>query len=176
MATTTYYFDGHSGITDVSGFWVNDSGAFDGDTATRATIAIGGTGNYLRGVGTTAPGSGTTITQVRARINTGGVGATPVQTNADVYSADETELLGSASDVIDNSTTWGSYVTLTPPTGGWSWTELQELIIRFKPASGVDPDPYSYCAGSGEIEVTYDDPDAELTNIVSISNVVSITL
>ncbi len=174
MATTTYYFDGHSGITDPDSVWSNDANAFNGDNTTNASVSTSGDSsvNYLQGVGTTAPTTGTAITQVRVRIDGGSAGHT-----------------------------YGSYDTLTPPSGGWSWSEVNGLVVRIVGALGMPGDYYvrAYIRSSGaedlgqpetyiasffgtfnaykvEIEVTHDDPTSELENVVSISNVVSITL
>ena len=69
MAVSTYYFDGHNGITDPDSAWTNEAYVFDGnpDTSTYGTSGSSSS-NYLLGKGTTAPSSGGIITQVRAKI------------------------------------------------------------------------------------------------------------
>jgi hypothetical protein len=92
---------GVSTILDPNGVWTDDANAFDGSTATAATIPYNTEGsttsNYLYGKGTTAPSTGASITQVRAR--------------------------------LDDGTGYGSYVTLSAPTGGWTWTKVQDLSV-----------------------------------------------
>lgn len=42
MAVTTYYIDGHSGISDPNGVWSNDANAFNGSLADIATCSTAG--------------------------------------------------------------------------------------------------------------------------------------
>lgn len=173
MATTTYYFDGHNSISDPASVWSNESNAFNGNNTDSASTTTSFISNeYLVGDGTNAPTSGPTITQVRARIDGGSAGHA-----------------------------YGSYTTLIPPTGGWSWNDVNLLSVYIVGVDagggtyGLSAPIYSggveelgvpevvigsffgtYNVYKVDVEVTYDDPDAELTNIVSISNVVSITL
>jgi hypothetical protein len=96
----TYYFNASdSGPTDSSNAWTNDANAFDGNTGTAATCSTDGT--VLSGAGTTAPTSGGAISRVRARI----------------YS----ELSGGGG------AGWGSYSTLSTPSGGWTWQKVNDL-------------------------------------------------
>lgn len=107
MAVDTYYFDASdAGPTDVSTQYTDDANAFDGSTVTFAFNT--GEDYFLNGTGTDAPTSGDAISQVRARA-----------------------YLGSSLDAGD----WSSYVVLSEPSGGWDWTKVNDLEVRF---SGTD--------------------------------------
>jgi len=135
--TNTYYFDGSQGISDPDNDWQNDSNAFDSSTSTYSyTFAIGSnTYAYLKGEGTSAPSSGGNITQVRARIYGGGndlslgKGGT---IEASIYTDNAAENIGYiyATSTSENVPVWGNYVTLTTPTGGWTWAKIQNLESR----------------------------------------------
>lgn len=104
-ALTTVYFDGSLGITDANNAWTNDANAFNGDTIAFATA--GGTqsptSGALVGAGTSGSiSSGSTILSVRARL----------------YGGNPT------------TRTWGSWVTLTAPTGGWTSANIKSLETR----------------------------------------------
>lgn len=153
MAVDTYYFDtSDGGPTDTDGVFTNDANAFDGNTGTSSTT--GGQGstssNFLMGEGTDAPSAGLTITQVRARIY-GGSPVSEIPMTATIFSDALAESLG----VVVSSTTggYGSYTTLSTPTGGWTWAGLQALEVKI----------YKNTASAGsttvsrvEIEVTSD--------------------
>jgi hypothetical protein len=132
-AVATYYFDGSdAGPTDPDNAWTNDANAFDGSTATDAiTLTSGGvSSNFLLGEGTTAPSSGGVITQVRARIY---IGSGDDGTAAAIYTDSLAELLGTANSGSANN--HGSYVSLSTPTGGWTWAKLQALEVKiYRPA------------------------------------------
>ena len=96
----TFYVDGHTSITDTSNNWNNDANAFDGDTGTSADTSAG---DNLVGVGTNAPSTGNTISQVRMRF------------------------YGSLNG---GSFSWSSYATLSTPSGGWTWAKVQALEAR----------------------------------------------
>ena len=102
---TTIYFDGSISITDAKNVWANDANAFNGDTTTFATA--GGTqgvnSGALVGAGTSGSiSSGSTILSVRARLYGGGL----------------------------TTRSWGSWVTLTAPTGGWTPANVKSLETR----------------------------------------------
>lgn len=102
---TTVYFDGSISITDANTAWTNDANAFNGNTTTFATA--GGTqsptSGALVGAGTSGSiGSGSTILSVRARLYGGGL----------------------------TTRTWGPWVTLTAPTGGWTSANIKSLEAR----------------------------------------------
>lgn len=113
MAVDTFYFDGHTSITDPGGVWTNDSNVFDGSTTTNAVASSNGStsSNYLEGQGTNASGITGTITQVRARIRG--------------YSA------------LDNGYEYSAYDTLNEPSGGWSLAAVQDLEVRIWRTGGV---------------------------------------
>lgn len=114
MTVDTYYFDGHISTGDPDSAWSNDANLFDGSTATNSVTNSTGdtTSNFITGTGTTA---GTSylgkITQVRARIYGGSAGAD-----------------------------WGSYVTLSAPSGGWTWGELSNGLSVRVYADSIPPD------------------------------------
>lgn len=129
----TYYFDGHSGITDTGNAWANDANAFDSSTATAATTnQVAGTisSNFLYGEGTTAPTSGGTITSVQFRISLITPDGPGVGANAVVYTAGQAQNLGSISNIGNGGQNWSSYTTLSTPTGGWTWAKIRELGIK----------------------------------------------
>lgn len=104
-ALTTVYFDGSISVTDPRNAWTNDANAFNGDTTTFATA--GGTqgpnSGALVGAGTSwSIGSGSIILSVRARLYGGGL----------------------------TTRTWGPWVTLTTPTGGWTSANIKSLETR----------------------------------------------
>jgi len=132
--TTTYYFDAHNGYVDDWTAWSFESGAFNGNTSSLATTgwpsSSYGYGD-LRGKGTDAPTSGSTISTVRARAFGGTVAANdPVY--SEIYTDPFSEHLGTAIAPTDES--WGEYVSLSTPTGGWNWTKLNNLNVSiYKP-------------------------------------------
>lgn len=106
MAQTTYYVDAHTGITDLEEVWIGDSNAFNGNTTDFAYIQASGDyiTNALRGVGTTAPDTGTdtiTLVEVRGYVSDNGTG-----------------------------TGWSGYTTLSEPTGGWTWEKVNGLTLH----------------------------------------------
>lgn len=129
----TYAFDAHLNTVpgtpdDPNSVWTNDANGFDGSTATITTTTTAGStaSNYLYGKGTAAPASGGAITQVRVRIYSA---AAVDITAAHVYTAGLAQDLGTATSAVAGST-WGSYVVLTTPTGGWSWSVVQQLEVK----------------------------------------------
>lgn len=105
MADTYFFNISDGGPTDADTVWTDDASAFDGSTTTFAFTTSVGTvsSNFLLGEGTDAPTSGGTITQVRARLYASGNVGTPG---------------------------FGSYTTLTAPTGGWDWTKVDALEVK----------------------------------------------
>jgi len=128
----TYYFDiSDGGATDADAVWTDpDSDVFDGSTLTYSQGATAGStsSNFLFGAGTSAPTSGNTITQVRARIYAYNAGTT---TSAAIYTDGLGELLGTPTN--NNSTgggSWDSYATLSTPAGGWTWQKVNDLEVK----------------------------------------------
>lgn len=148
MAVDTYYFDvSDAGPTDIDGAFTNDANAFDGSTSTSASTSSVGTTdeNYLRGDGTNAPASGGTISQVRARLYATSSSGTR---SATIYTSTN-ESIGTATQTSAVAS-WGSYTTLSTPTGGWDWSKVQSLYVKLY-GSDVSFPNFFYRA---EIEVT----------------------
>lgn len=154
--TATYYFDGSdAAASDPDAGWTNDANAFDGSTTTYAdTSQDGGSSLYnLFAEGTDAPASGGTITSVRARVwaYRGGPGSS---IQADIYTDGLAELLGSPT--ASSSTAggaWGSYTSLSTPTGGWTWAKVQALECNAWPNNAINNLMELYRV---EVEVTYE--------------------
>lgn len=70
MAVATYYFDGHTTVSDVDSNWSDESNFVDDSAVTSAYASLEGSTstNYLLVTGTTAPSSGGEISQVRAKL------------------------------------------------------------------------------------------------------------
>lgn len=134
--TATYYFDGTGGISDLSASWTNDANAFDGNTGTSATATANTPTDppsiaFLYAKGTTAPTTGDTIFQVRARTYGGVTGTAGGVLNARVYTASLAENLGLVSNTNANATPgYSSYTTLTAPSAGWTWAVLDSLEVK----------------------------------------------
>ena len=106
MPVATYYFDGSdAAATDPSAVWTDETNADDGSTVTYASVASSGSVsvNFILIEGTDSPASGDGIIRVRARVYGG--------SNLD-------------------GGNYGSYYTLTTPTGGWTWAVLQALEVK----------------------------------------------
>lgn len=145
----TYYFDASdAGATDPNSVWTNDANAFDGNTATSATVSVSGStsSNYLKAEGTNAPSSGGNITQVRARVNDNS-GSDIAE--ATIYTDGLAESLGSPQSPF--GTGWGSYVVLSTPSGGWTWVKVAALEVKIYSISGAGG------VTRVEVEVTSDD-------------------
>lgn len=111
----TYYINASdSGPTDAGSNWTNDANAFDGNLATSASTTALGNADTLVAGGTNAPILSYTISQVRARI------------------------YASANNV---SGLFGSYVTLTTPSGGWTWQKVNDLTTSIGTSQGAPPPP-----------------------------------
>lgn len=159
-ATVTYYFDGSdAAATDPNAVWTNEANIFDNDAtpSTQAnTITVGSeSSNYAMAEGTNAPASGGTIIQVEARVNlkfeTAGGGAVTSVTK--IYTDALAETLGTITDATSSGTQhWTSYVTLSTPSGGWTWAKIQALETKtyLTVRTGGQNDVYKI-----EIQVTY---------------------
>jgi len=157
-SVATYYFDGSdAAATDPNSVWTNDANAFDGSTATNASVTTTGSvsTNYLMAEGTDAPGSGGAISQVRARIYGSKTGA-GAGVNAAIYTNGLSELLGTPIvAATTGSAAYGSYTTLSTPSGGWDWAKVQALEIKIYGSTGV-----AFTSGEAfrvEVEVTSGD-------------------
>jgi len=175
--STTYYFDGHTSITDPNNQWTNDANAFDGNTATSATsgTTAGSTSsNYLYGIGTTAPLGGNTITQVQARVYgsaSGGLTGT-----VDIFNSNLATQLGSIT-VSGFPAAYTGYTTLTAPAGGWSWSAINSLEVLAFPNGGNNINiavievlvTYATTAGTDfSIAMTTGTNDYTRTNVTSL--------
>jgi len=123
----TFYFDGHSGISDPDAVWTNDANAFDSDNISIASAsALGSTSsNFLLGQGTTAPAAGFPIRLVQVRSYSFSF---DYIVTINIYSAGLGELLGTVS--VGGGTGFGAYVDLAAPTGGWTWQKVQDLEAK----------------------------------------------
>jgi hypothetical protein len=153
LSASSYYFDASDAATsDPNGVWGSDASAFNGDTSTNAITSTAGDDslNYLMGEGTNAPTSGRIIDSVRVRIYSTQVnGAT---SNAKIYTDGLAEVLGTATN---NSSTadYGSYVTLSTPSGGWTWQKINDLEIKLYQSGGTGSP--SIQVAKVEIQVLY---------------------
>ncbi len=128
---STYYLDGSdAGVTDPAGAWTDDANAFDGSTATIASTSAP-TGSlssrFLKAEGTNAPAAGGAITQVRARVYA--VNSGDSSGGAGIYTDGLGELLGTPFHDVAFAG-WNSYVTLSAPSGGWTWAKIQALETK----------------------------------------------
>lgn len=130
----TYYFDASdAGPTDADAAWQNLSNGFDGSITTVAQANVASmngndTTQVLFAEGTNAPSEGAVILGVRVRI----YGATSPDSHshsAKVYTNGLGEVLGTAT-MSSSTTNWGSYTTLSVPTGGWTWSVIQSLEVK----------------------------------------------
>ena len=157
--TNIYRFDAHQGISNPDFAWDLQSNAFDSIHNTYASLNTSTTANnpnvnYLQGTGTTAPSSNSnTILGVRFRINAGTQTAGLSTTGRVATSTDE--ILGTATDITDSGTAYGSWVNLSTPTNGWTWQKLRDLKVRFYSTNAFTPDIWSVRAGIAEIEVIH---------------------
>lgn len=145
--TSVYYFDASdSGPT---GSATNPSQAFNSNNADAASN-IGIPPAYLVGGGTTAPTSGNTITLVRVR--TKGSSSQLFGLLAEVWTQGLGEQLGTAyaSDFI-----FGSWTSLSVPSGGWTWQKVNDLVVRFAYDEKNVGSGSSASAYIAEVEVTY---------------------
>lgn len=133
----TYYFNASdAAVSDPNAAWASDANAFDGSTTNSALTTIAGSdsSNYLMAEGTNAPTSGNAIASVMARVyasNTNGP-----TTNAKIYTDGLAEVLGIATN-DSVSAAWGSYVTLSTPSGGWTWQKVNDLEVKLYMTGGT---------------------------------------
>jgi len=150
----TYYFNGSdAAATDPDAVWTNDANAFDGLTTTSASVATTGStaSNFLLAEGTNAPTTGSTITQVRARIyaTTTSDDLNP-NMEAAIYTNALGELLGSPQK--SGLEGWGSWATLSTPSGDWTWQKINDLEVKVYRVGGILP--LTSNAFRVEVEVT----------------------
>lgn len=124
MPVATYYFDASvAGPTDPGAAWTNPANAFDGNTGTAATVTL--ENNSLTAQGTTAPTTGATISLVRARAYNSVNAAGFLQTNI----LDGAINIGIIS-ISSGSSGYTSYINLTVPSGGWTWSKIKNLNVE----------------------------------------------
>jgi hypothetical protein len=131
MSTVSGRFDlSDDASSDPNSVWTSDAYAFDTDNTTYAVTSTSGgvDSNYLFGGGSSVAGAGT-ISQVQVRIK-GRVQAETDYVYGAVYTDGLGELLGTASynGILPG---WGNYVTLNAPSGGWDWTKVAALEVKF---------------------------------------------
>lgn len=141
MAAQIYYFDGSdAAATDPDANWSSDANAFDGDITTFATPTLVGdtTTKYLMAEGTNAPSTGPAIGEVWARMF-GNSNVDSSVSTATIYTDGLAENLGSCINST-SAATYGSYVVLTAPSGGWTWAKVQSLEVKiaFTTDNGVN--------------------------------------
>jgi hypothetical protein len=143
VTKSTYYFDGSdSAASDPQGVWTNDSNAFDGSLTTAATTSslVSGSNNKLLAQGTNSPTSGDPITSVQARIYASkDDGNFAYNISADIFTDTHAENLGTVVNTPNTTTgAWGTYVTLSTPSGGWTWQKVNDLEVDiYKSGSAV---------------------------------------
>lgn len=172
MAVDIYYFDGSdAAATDPDAVWTNDSNAFDGSTSTGASTSGVDSGdhgstsvNFLKAEGTNAPSSGGNIIQVRARMHGSGDDQSGLsEAHAAIYTDNLGELLGTVDSLrgAGSPPDWDSYVTLSEPTGGWTWEKIQALEIKIY-NNGYDLNG-DYYITRVEIEVTSEEVETYIS-------------
>lgn len=131
--TNTYWFDASAGTTtDPNNVWTDDAYVTDNTQSTYAyTTTTGSTStNFLYGKGTNAPSMGGTITNVTVRA----WGWAPDGPSAHafvVYTSGLVEALGTNSNAFPGgSPGYNTAVTLSTPTGGWTWKKLRNLEFK----------------------------------------------
>ena len=124
-----FYFNGSA--TDPGTVWTNDSNISDASLTTSATVATNGSvsSNYLQVDGTGAPGSGSTIRGVYARFYADTLSSTAegrVAISTDTWA----EVLVTISQSTTTTDSWTTWTELTVPTGGWTYSKVQNLECR----------------------------------------------
>ena len=137
----TYYFDGSdAAATDPNSVWTNDADSFDGSTATSASVNTTGStaSNFLLAEGTNSPTTGGAISQVRARIY---AITTSSDTNPTMSAAIYTNALGEllGTPLKAGAEGWGNYLTLSTPSGGWTWQKINDLEVKIYRQAGILP-------------------------------------
>ena len=132
--TTGYFID--ASPSDPNAVWTWDDRAFDGDenpsdyayTFDNGSISL----NYNYGKTTNiSEVSGETITEVKVRLfkdNTTGAA------NGAIYTQSLGELLGTA--ICPDGISWGDWIILPTPSGGWTWDKLANLEIKLYKTGG----------------------------------------
>jgi hypothetical protein len=133
----TYYFDAITTIID-NDAWNDDPDAFDGGTFGFASEPTGaGQANSLEGHGTTSPGSGTAFSRVRARIfyKTSATGNLILRIYDDGQGETLLDVTLPTKALVNGG--WSPHFSLSTPSGGWTYAELQALECEFWVGSGT---------------------------------------
>ena len=141
------YFDASiSGPTDAEGNWSNDANAFDNDTGTSATGVLPATGRLVgkgNTLGTLPDVNSEVEWRFHGKVNTNGSG----KTLGLIYDNGTTQIVAANQFIQGNTPIWTSWVTIPPPGGTWSQSELDNLEIRYGIQEGsgtfVDSDVYT---------------------------------
>ncbi len=171
-STATYYFDSSdAAVSDPQGAWASPENIFDSDINTSSNTNATGSDvtNYAKGEGTNAPGTGDTITAVQVRIYGYGVDnrLEAVQINGLVYTDGLAETLGTAT-VLSATPVWGSYTTLSTPSGGWTWAKVQALEAKVYMTDQPTFSPQVFPAKM-EIQVTASSAATSINGIKTVS-------
>ena len=133
--TSAYYLDvSDAGPRDDEAVWTDDGNFFNGSTANYAygpSTNVGTeTQRELRGEGTNAPASGDTITTVKVRVSMSSDDGSQVKANFKIYeNGGITELASGDADISSATGVWSDYFEVSVPSGGWDWTDVQNLEI-----------------------------------------------
>lgn len=121
----TYFFDGSDAVVQ-NGTWTNPSWFYDGGWSFASIASAGSTSvNYLHVSGTNAPSPSTrTIVSVEANMYCG----SGTLCNGAIYTDGLGALLGTAS--VGGGGYPGAYITLSTPTGGWTWQKINDLEVK----------------------------------------------
>lgn len=148
MAVDTYYFDASDdAMTDADDAWLNEGYITNGTYTDYATGKSAGTkaANYCTAGGTGASGLDV-VNWVRARLKAWPDPGKSVSVT--IYNDGQTEDLGTMTRSTAGEG-FSDWVTLTAPTGGWSWAVAAALEFRGYESAGGN---YFYYV---EIEVTH---------------------
>lgn len=159
QSTVSYYYFNASiaGPTDPSAAYTNDANAFDSSDTTFAQAVSLST--FLNGTGTNAPTSGGTIISVKANALSGCVAASGTYFSH-YYVDDGTGGTQLGTDGSVNCQTslfkfWGATTTLSTPSGGWTWSKVNGLELKYDTETVVGGSFTSSNIYIGIIEVTY---------------------
>lgn len=130
----TYFFDGSDGPpVDPDSVWTNDTNAEDGSTSTFAHTTSTGlpSSNELQLNGTNTP-SGVGDQQIKSvRFRIFGVTLAGGRINSEIRLDGGGEEVGNPVNEEDPTPAWGPFIDATKPTGGWTFTKLQGLEVKF---------------------------------------------
>ena len=160
-----YYFDASDDAATGTNWTNGGSSGFNGDPSSLTSIVEPNVG-VVHGGGTSAPTTGGTVSQVRARWKYW-VQAAYTSLTAEWFTDGKAESLGSHVGTPPASTT-SSWITLSVPTGGWTWAKIAALEVEITPifGSAVDVDKCRFF--QSDIEVTAA-PATALNEIVGLT-------